>query len=69
MNPTFRDLSIDQRIRLVEDVWDSIAAEQQSLPLPKAQREELDKRLDALEVDGDMGRSATSVLASVRKKL
>ncbi|WP_020679385.1 addiction module protein [Marinobacterium rhizophilum] len=69
MNPTLSDLSIDQRIRLVEDVWDSIAAEQRSLPLIKAQRDELDRRLDALEADGDTGRSATSVLESIRKKL
>lgn len=69
MNPSLRDLPVDQRIRLVEDVWDSIAADQQALPLTGAQREELDRRLDALETDGDTGRSDTEVLNDIRKKL
>ena len=37
-------LSLSERIQLVEDLWDSIAAEADSLPLPDWQKEELARR-------------------------
>jgi len=69
MNPTFRDLPVEQRIQLVEDLWDSIAVDQESLPLTEEQRAELDRRLDVYEADGDTGRSAEVSLAVIRKRL
>jgi len=39
------DLSLDQRLKLVEDLWDSIAAELDSEPLPDKLKAELDRRL------------------------
>ena len=41
------ELSVAERIQLVEDIWDSIAAVPDAVPLTDAQREELDRRLDA----------------------
>lgn len=38
-------LSRDDRIRLVQAIWDGIAAEGAPAPLTVAQREELDRRL------------------------
>ena len=46
-------LSLDDRIRLVEAVWDSIAAEQPTPPLTDAQRKELDRRLAAHQAAPD----------------
>jgi putative addiction module component (TIGR02574 family) len=69
MNPSLRDLSVEQRIRLVEELWDSIAADQATLPLTDEQRAELDRRLDAFEADGDLGRPAADVLSDIRKRL
>lgn len=69
MNPTLRDLPVDQRMRLVEDLWDSIAADQEALPLTDEQRAELDRRLDAYEADGERGRPAELVIADIRKRL
>ena len=43
------ELSVAERIRLVEDIWDSIATSTQPLPLTQAQREELDRRLEDYE--------------------
>jgi len=40
------ELSVPERIQLVEDIWDSIAAVPQSVSLTKAQCEELDRRLE-----------------------
>lgn len=69
MNRKLSALPIEARIRLVEDLWDSIAAEQQRLPLTDLQRAELDRRLDAYEADGYSGRSAGEVVADIRKGL
>jgi putative addiction module component (TIGR02574 family) len=40
-------LTVAERIQLVEDIWDSIAAVPDALPLTDAQRQELDRRLQA----------------------
>lgn len=69
MNANLRKLPLDERIRLVEDLWDSIAAEQSLLPLTPEQRAELDRRLDAYESDENAGRSAGDVVADTRKRL
>ena len=60
---------IEDRIRLVEGIWDSIADDQSALDLSKAQRAELDKRLDAYEKDGEIGREASEVIAEIRSTL
>lgn len=69
MNRKLGELPVEARIRLVEDLWDSITAEQQHLPLTDVQRAELDSRLDAYETDGNRGRSAAEVVADLRKGL
>jgi putative addiction module component (TIGR02574 family) len=69
MKTDLRKLPLDERIQLVEDLWDSIAADQNALPLTAEQRAELDRRLDAYEADGDPGRPAEEVIAEIRKKL
>ena len=40
-------LSIDERLDLVEQIWDSITASDEPLPLTEAQRAELDRRMQA----------------------
>jgi putative addiction module component (TIGR02574 family) len=51
-----RTLSPSERILLVEEIWDRIAAEPATVPLLHAHRAELDRRLDALEKNPDPGR-------------
>lgn len=38
-------LSVTERIQLIEDIWDTIAAHPQDVGLSEAQRNELDRRL------------------------
>lgn len=40
-------LSVAERLILMEKIWDSIAATPDELPLTQAQRAELDRRLEA----------------------
>ena len=69
MKTNLRTLPINERIRLVEDIWDSIAADQLALSLTNEQRDELDRRLDAYESDNIKGREATEVIADIKKRL
>lgn len=69
MNANLRKLPLDERIRLVEDLWDSIASDRNALPLTPEQQAELDRRLDAYEADGDPGRPAEDVIAEIRNRL
>jgi putative addiction module component (TIGR02574 family) len=69
MIDNLRELPITERIQIVEDLWDSIAADQSALPLTKEQRTELDGRLAAYKADGVEGRIANEVIADIRKRL
>jgi putative addiction module component (TIGR02574 family) len=69
MNAKLSKLPIDERIKLVEELWDSIAADQKALPLTDEQKAELDRRLDAYEADGNRGRLATETITDIRRKL
>jgi putative addiction module component (TIGR02574 family) len=50
-------LSVLERITVVEEIWDSIAAEQDAVPLTVAQREELNRRLQAYDAARSEGSS------------
>lgn len=69
MNTKPQQLPVEERIRLVEDLWDSIAADQQALRLTVEQKAELDRRLDAYEIDKNRGRLAIDAVADIRRKL
>ncbi len=58
-----RHLPVSERIQIVEDLWDSIAEESDSIRISPAQIEELDRRLDRLEAAPEEG-SEWSVLKS-----
>jgi len=62
-------LPINERVQLVEDIWDSIAADQFALPITESQRKELDKRLNTFESDGLIGREASEAIAAIKSKL
>ncbi len=69
MDAKLRELPVEERIRIVEDLWDSIAADQEALRLTTEQKAELDQRLDAYESNGNRGRLVTDVVADIRRKL
>lgn len=60
-------LSIAERIQLAEDIWDSIAAFPEALPLTDKQREELDRRLQAYSQNPSEGISWDDLKERVRK--
>lgn len=52
-----KKLSVAERILLVEEIWDSIAAEQQALRVTEAQKTELDRRIALCDASPDEGKS------------
>ena len=68
MADDLRTLSIGERMQLVEDIWDSIAADQATLPLTDEQRAELDRRLDAYETDNIQGRKASEIVKALKDR-
>lgn len=62
------DLSIEERLQLLEQLWESLREKPGAVPLTDAQRKELDRRLDDLERDGPEGISWEEVLRQIRKR-
>lgn len=48
-------MPVAERLRLVEDLWDSIAEVPEAIELSDIQRAELDRRLDAYHENPDSG--------------
>lgn len=69
MNAKLRELPVEERMTLGEDLWDSIAEDRRALPVTPEQRAELDRRLAAYESDKDRGRPVLDILADVRRRL
>lgn len=61
-------LSVSERIQLVEDLWDSIADCPEDLPLTDAQRDELDHRLEAWRANPAEGASWDTVRARIQNR-
>lgn len=62
-------MSTAERILLVEEIWDSIAATPDSVPLSDAQRTELDARLEARSKRPREGSSWRAVKARIRRRI
>jgi putative addiction module component (TIGR02574 family) len=61
-----RSLSTEERLRLMDELWDSLSADPASVPLSSSQREELDRRLDALDREGPIGIPWDEVMSRIR---
>jgi putative addiction module component (TIGR02574 family) len=60
-------LPVEDRMRLVEAIWDSISAVPEALPLTEWQKQELDRRLAEMESDSEAGASLEEVFARIRR--
>lgn len=69
MNQTLRELPIEQRLNLVEELWNSIEEDQQEVPVSREHIDILDQRLAAFEQDQNLGVPAEDVLMEMKKQL
>ena len=63
----FAQLSPEQRLELIGEIWDSL--EDEVLPLEPELIAELDRRLAEFEANPAEGRTATEVIARIRATL
>ena len=61
-----KQLDITERIILVEEIWDSIAKEQEHVSLSEYEKEILDARLASLENDTDTLMSWDELKSKIR---
>lgn len=59
-------LSVAERLDLLEELWDSLSATPEAVPLTNAQRDELDRRLDELDREGPTGIPWEEVVRRIR---
>lgn len=60
-------LSPQERLDLIEELWDSLSEDPSSIPLTNAQAKELDRRLDEMDKDSTLGIPWDTVLARLRE--
>ena len=61
-------LSSEERLRLLEELWESLLETPEAVPLTTAQREELDRRLDELDREGPTGIPWDDVMKRIRSR-
>ena len=62
------DLSPDEQLQLIEELWESLSEKPAAVPVTDAQRAELDRRLDDLERSGPDGIPWEQVLQQIRSR-
>ena len=61
-------LSVPERLQIVGDIWDSVAAAPQAVPLTEEQKQELDRRLEAFHRDPEAGSPWDEVKARIGQR-
>jgi putative addiction module component (TIGR02574 family) len=61
-------LSVAERIQLVEDIWDSIAVVPEAVPLTEEQKAELDRRLESYRANPNEGISRQELKDNLRQR-
>ncbi|MCA9423947.1 MAG: addiction module protein [Candidatus Omnitrophica bacterium] len=66
--PDVGRLTKDERLRLIEKIWETFEEKPEDLPVTAAQRSELDARLKAMDKDDTLGESWEQVARRIRNK-
>ncbi len=61
-------LSVAERIQLVEDIWDSIATVPEAISLTEEQKAELERRLEAYQANPSEGISWNDLKEKLRSR-
>jgi putative addiction module component (TIGR02574 family) len=62
-------LSVEERPQLIDELWDSLAADSEQLPLTEAQKQELERRLADADANPDEGVPWDVVRAEAEERL
>jgi putative addiction module component (TIGR02574 family) len=61
-------LSPEERLDLIEELWDSLSTDPARIPVAEAQADELDRRLAEMGQDDSLGIPWETVLARIRER-
>ena len=67
-NLNIEELTGDERLDLIEALWDSLEASSNQLPLTDEQRKELDLRIEEMDRDDSLGIPWDEVVSEIRKR-
>ncbi len=62
-------LSVSDRLDLMDEIWASLAPEADAMPLPEWHEAEIERRLAAFAIDGNPGRTSDEVFAELKRRL
>ena len=63
------DLSVSERIQLVEDIWDSIAQVPEAVPLTDEEKAVIDRRLDSYHNNPNSGSPWSLVRERIKSRV
>jgi len=66
--PQIANLSTPEKILLVEDLWDNVASNQSSVPVPQSHKDELDRRIKSYESNPGTLLSLAELEARIAKR-
>ena len=67
--PDIAQLSVAERLELMDRIWNSLASTADSLPLPEWHMAEIERRQAAFAEDGNRGRPVDEVFAELKRRL
>ncbi|WP_405226789.1 addiction module protein [Lentisalinibacter sediminis] len=62
-------LDTDERLELIEELWESLCANPEAIPVSEEQKKELDRRLARMEADEAAGISWETVRERIQGRL
>lgn len=62
------NLGVKERLELIEEIWDSIAAHPEAIPLTASQRDELDRRRREHKQDPSRARPWSQVHSELKRR-
>ncbi len=67
--PPYHDWTVEERLALIGEIWQSIEVERQPLPLTDAHRAELDRRLAEHRAHPERAKTWEEVQAHIRARV
>lgn len=63
------NLNVEERLELIESLWESLVVDPSNIPVTDAQKQMLDERLDEIDAGDDAGIPWEDVKARIKKRL
>ncbi len=62
-------LNVEERLELIESLWESLVVDPSNIPVTDAQKQMLDERLEEIDAGDDAGIPWEDVKARIQKRL